>query len=81
MSLHKFLNRFTVVKSLRIFVFLILGQSYSQQIYVRDEITSESLPDVIIYNENRSKSIITDNRGAVNLDIFSDNEKNVFLTI
>jgi hemoglobin/transferrin/lactoferrin receptor protein len=78
MSLHKFLNRFTVVKSLRIFVFLILGQSYSQQIYVRDEITSESLPDVIIYNENRSKSIITDNRGAVNLDIFSDNEKIYF---
>ncbi len=78
MSLHKFLNRFIVVKSLKIFIFLILGQSYSQQIYVRDKTTSENLPDVVIYNENRSKSIITDNRGAVDLDIFSDNEKIYF---
>ena len=61
--------------------FLILSQSHSQQISVQDETTNDNLPDVDIYNEDKSKSIITNTNGFVDLDIFSDNEKIFILFI
>ena len=80
MYLLKFLNKLSNPISLRILFFLILSQSYSQQISVQDETTNENLPDVVIYNEDKSKSIITNNNGIVDLSIFSGNEKNIFPT-
>ena len=78
MYLQKFLNKLSNPISLRILFFLILSQSHSQQISVQDETTNENLPDVVIYNEDKSKSIITNTNGFVDLDIFSDNEKIFF---
>ena len=78
MYLQKFLNKLSNPISLRILFFLILSQSYSQKISVQDETTNENLPDVVIYNEDKSKSIITNTNGFVDLDIFSDNEKIFF---
>ena len=78
MYLLKFLNKLSNPISIRILFFLILSQSYSQQISVQDEITNENLPDVVIYNEDKSKSIITSNDGVVDLSIFSDYEKIYF---
>ena len=53
MYLQKFLNKLSNPISLRILFFLILGQSYSQQISVQDETTNENLPDVVIYNKDK----------------------------
>ena len=75
MYLLKFLNRLYNAENLWVLFFLVLSQSYSQQVSVQDETTSESLPDVVIYNEDKSKSIITNTNGTVDLGIFS-NEKN-----
>ena len=78
MYLKKFLNKLSNPISHRILFFLILSQSYSQQISVQDETTNEILPDVVVYNEDKSKSIITNTNGIVDLDIFSGDEKIYF---
>ena len=78
MYLQKFLNKLSNPISHRILFFLILSQSYSQQMYVQDETTNEILPDVVVYNEDKSKSIITNTNGIVDLDIFSGDEKIYF---
>ena len=78
MYLLKFLNKLANIQNLVILFFLVLSQSYSQQISLKDNTTNENLPDVIIYNEDKSKSIITNNNGVVDLEIFSENEKIFF---
>ena len=55
MYLLKFLNRLFNAENLWVLFFLVLSQSYSQQVSVQDETTNESLPDVVIYNEDKSK--------------------------
>ena len=59
MYLLKFLNKLFNPENLWILFFLVLSQTYSQQVSVQDKTTSENLPDVVIYNEDKSKSIIT----------------------
>ncbi len=78
MYLLKFLNKLFNPENLWILFFLVLSQTYSQQVSVQDETTSESLPDVVIYNEDKSKSIITNSNGSVDLGMFSDDEKIYF---
>ena len=78
MYLLRFLNKLYKPEYLWILFFLVLSESYSQQISVQDETTSERLPDVVIYNEDKSKSIITNTNGSVDLGIFSDDEKIYF---
>tara|TARA_B100000989_G_scaffold297405_1_gene283091 strand:- start:4245 stop:6743 length:2499 start_codon:yes stop_codon:yes gene_type:complete len=78
MYLLKFLNKLANIQNLVILFFLVLSQSYSQQISLKDQTTNENLPDVVIYNEDKSKSIITNNNGVVDLEIFSENEKIFF---
>ena len=78
MYLLKFLNKLANIQNLVILFFLVLSQSYSQQISLKDKTTNENLPDVVIYNEDKSKSIITNNNGVVDLEIFSENEKIFF---
>ena len=56
----------------------MLGSTYAQQVTVKDELTGEALPDVAIYNEDKTNSIISDINGFVDLDIFSNDEKIYF---
>ena len=52
MYLLKFLNKLFNPENLWILFFLVLSQTYSQQVSVQDKTTSENLPDVVIYNED-----------------------------
>ncbi|MDA7602443.1 TonB-dependent receptor [Flavobacteriaceae bacterium] len=54
--------------------------SFAQQITVKDENTNENLPDVVIFNESKSQSIITDLDGVVDLSLFSSDE-NIFFQL
>ena len=54
MYLLKFLNKLFNPENLWILFFLVLSESYSKQISVQDEINSEGLPEVVIYNEDKS---------------------------
>ncbi|MDA9211872.1 TonB-dependent receptor [Flavobacteriaceae bacterium] len=47
---------------------------------MKDENTNENLPDVVIFNENKSQSIITDLDGIVDLSLFSSDE-NIFFQL
>ena len=78
MYLLKFLNNLYNPENIWILFLFVLSQSYSQQISVQDETTSENLSDVVIYNKDKSKSIITDTNGSVDLSIFSNDEKIFF---
>ena len=60
MYLQKYLNKLLLLKRLIIPLFFFSTLSFAQQITVKDEITNENLPDVVIFNENKSQSIITD---------------------
>lgn len=55
-----------------------IGYVFSQEITVRDSKTSVSLSNVYIYNEAKTKSIITDSEGRASLSNFSTNEKVYF---
>tara|TARA_B100000575_G_scaffold146900_1_gene117287 strand:- start:48479 stop:50977 length:2499 start_codon:yes stop_codon:yes gene_type:complete len=78
MFLLKFLDKLTFKFSLAIVTFFFFNLSNAQKVFVKDNNTDENLPDVIIFNENKSKSIITDIDGAVDLELFSDNERIYF---
>ena len=61
------------------FCFIVaIGYVFSQEITVRDSKTSVSLSNVYIYNEAKTKSIITDSEGRASLSNFSTNEKVYF---
>ena len=61
------------------FCFIVaIGYVFSQEITVRDSKTSVSLSNVYIYNEAKTKSIITDSEGRALLSNFSTNEKVYF---
>ncbi|MDA8704124.1 TonB-dependent receptor [Flavobacteriaceae bacterium] len=47
---------------------------------MKDENTNENLPDVVIFNESKSQSIITDLDGVVDLSLFSSDE-NIFFQL
>ncbi len=78
MFLLKFLDKLTFKFSLAIVTFFFFNLSNAQKVFVKDNNTDENLPDVIIFNENKSKSKITDIDGAVDLELFSDNERIYF---
>ena len=74
----KYLNKLLVRNRLIILLFFVSSFSFSQQVSVKDETTNEDLSDVVIFNEDKSESIITDLNGLVDLSIFSENEKIYF---
>ena len=78
MSLMKSLNKWFLINRLIVLLFFVSNFSFSQQISVKDDLSNEDLPDVVVYNEDKSESIITDFNGFVDLSIFSDNEKIYF---
>ena len=75
MFLMKYLNK--IFRLLCCFI-VAIGYVFSQEITVRDSKTSVSLSDVYIYNEAKTKSIITDSEGRASLSNFSTNEKVYF---
>ena len=78
MYLQKYLNKLLLLKGIIIPMFFFSTLSFAQQITVKDEITNENLPDVVIFNENKSQSIITDLDGVVDLSLFSSDENIYF---
>ena len=78
MYLQKYLNKLLLLKGIIIPLFFFSTLSFAQQITVKDEITNENLPDVVIFNENKSQSIITDLDGVVDLSLFSSDENIYF---
>ena len=80
MYLQKSLNKLFLLNRLIILLFFFSTLSFGQQITVKDENTNENLPDVVIFNENKSQSIITDLDGIVDLSLFSSNE-NIFFQL
>ena len=76
--LLKFLNNLLLKSKILFVIFIMLGSTYAQQVTVKDELTGEALPDVAIYNEDKTNSIISDINGFVDLDIFSNDEKIYF---
>ena len=78
MYLQKYLNKLLLLKGIIILLFFFSTLSFAQQITVKDEITNENLPDVVIFNENKSQSIITDLDGVVDLSSFSSDENIYF---
>ena len=71
----KYLNKIT---TLGLCFILALGNAFSQEITVRDSKTSSPLPNVYIYNESKTKSIITNDQGQASLSNFSSDEKVYF---
>ena len=80
MYLQKSLNKLFLLNRLVILLFFFSTLSFGQQITVKDENTNENLPDVVIFNENKSQSIITDLDGVVDLSLFSSDE-NIFFQL
>ena len=78
MFLMKYLNKLFLINGLIISLFFVSSFSFSQQVSVKDENSNENLSDVVIFNEDKSESIITDLNGVVDLSIFSENEKIYF---
>ena len=74
----KSLNKLFLINGLIISLFFVSNYSYSQQIIVKDDTSNENLSDVVIFNEDKSESIITDLNGIVDLSVFSENEKIYF---
>ena len=71
----KYLNKIT---TLGLCFILALGNAFSQEITVRDSKTSSPLSNVYIYNESKTKSIITNDQGQASLSTFSSDEKVYF---
>ena len=80
MYLQKSLNKLFLLNRLIIPLVFFSTLSFAQQITVKDENTNENLPDVVIFNENKSQSIITDLDGIVDLSLFSSDE-NIFFQL
>ena len=65
MFLMKYLNKLFLINGLIISLFFVSSFSYSQKVSVKDENSNENLSDVVIFNEDKSESIITDLNGVM----------------
>jgi hemoglobin/transferrin/lactoferrin receptor protein len=74
----KSLNKLFLINGLIISLFFVSNYSYSQQVIVKDDTSNENLSDVVIFNEDKSESTITDLNGVVDLSVFSENENIYF---
>ena len=80
MYLQISLNKLFLLNRLIIPLFFFTSLSFAQQITIKDQVTNENLPDVVIFNEDKTESIITDFNGLVDLNLFSSDE-NIFFSI
>ena len=69
--------RFSINYNFIAFIFLTLISFglQSQEIWVEDSNTGESLEGVLVFNEESGTNTLTDNFGKVNLKDFSSNSK------
>ena len=59
--------------------FTIINFNYSQtKISVLDASSGEPIPSVLVFNKNQTESILTDNEGKFDLDIFKANDSIFF---
>jgi hemoglobin/transferrin/lactoferrin receptor protein len=59
--------------------FTIINFNYSQtEISVLDGSSGEPIPSVLVFNKNQTESILTDNQGKFDLDIFKANDSIFF---
>ncbi|MEJ1221294.1 TonB-dependent receptor plug domain-containing protein [Sediminicola sp. 1XM1-17] len=58
--------------------FLICQIVSAQDVFILDTDSKEPIPNVAIYNLDKSKTVISDIYGKANLDIFSPNERIIF---
>ena len=80
MYLQISLNKLFLLNRLIIPLFFFTSLSFAQQITIKDQVTNENLPDVVIFNEDKTESIITDFNGLVDLNRFSSDE-NIFFQL
>ena len=76
----KFSNKSIQICKKTLLLLLFTSVSFTQQISVKDSETDEVLPDVAVFNESKDKSIISDENGNVDLELFS-NEKKIFFQL
>lgn len=53
---------------------LLTGYAFAQTIQFKDIETKEPIEDLAIYNEDKSKSVLTNSDGAADISIFSSDE-------
>ena len=70
MYLNNAMNKFLFFIILSLISFL----GFSQEVVIKDGIDRQPLPNVAVYNQDKSKSNISDINGKVNLSIFSTDE-------
>ncbi len=57
-----------------ILLFVVCNFNYGQDIFLKDLNTNEPILNVSIYNNNKSKSTISDKNGKANISIFKNND-------
>lgn len=58
-----------------ILFFLIFSSAFAQEIIIIDQDTKEPIPDVAIFNVDKTKTALTANNGSADVSIFNKNEK------
>ena len=64
-----------IVLAINIFTFL---SSFGQTITVRDSSTNELLENIAVFNPQKTKSALSNNRGVIKIDAFDDNDIIIF---
>ncbi|MEE9362474.1 MAG: TonB-dependent receptor [Cellulophaga sp.] len=61
-----------------IFILLVFQVVSAQKIVVLDEETKEPIPNVAVYNTDKTKTILTDSKGECDVSFFKKNERIIF---
>lgn len=61
-----------------IFIFFSFGSLWSQEIRILDVDSREPIGNVVIYNNNRTKTVLSDIDGRCDLELFGNNERIIF---
>ena len=71
---HKALS-ICILLVINIFTFL---SSFGQTITVRDSSTNRTLENIAVFNPQKTKSALSNNRGVIKIDVFDDNDIIIF---
>ena len=64
-----------ILLAINLFTFL---SSFGQTITVRDSITNRTLENIAVFNPQKTKSALSNNRGVIKIDDFDDNDIIIF---
>ncbi len=74
MSYLKFSNNLLfIIKQNFLFLFVV-SYSFAQEVYILDKSSNEPLPDVAVFNYDKTNSTISNNIGLVDMSVFSSDE-------